>query len=103
MTRILMLLLLGGLAFMALSDSSLMAQSAAVNGGFATGDLDQWENEDSSVAILTGNPSYNMYNYCCKKNPGAPNDNGAIEQEVHLIGGVTYIFSADIAAKYCST
>lgn len=103
MKRIVLALLLGGLAFMVLSDSSLMAQSAAENGGFATGDLDRWENEDSSVAVLTGSPAHGMYNYCCKKNPGAPNDNGAIEQEVHLIGGVTYIFSADIAAKYCSS
>jgi hypothetical protein len=53
--------------------------------------------------VVVGPASLGMDYYCVRKYPGSPSNNGALEQDVHLLGGVTYVFSADIAAKYCSS
>ncbi|MFH1999480.1 MAG: hypothetical protein ABIK28_07355 [Planctomycetota bacterium] len=103
MSRMLMFLLLGGLVFTAFSGTPLAAQNLVENSLFATGDLTCWTTEDSTPIVVVGNTTIGMSYYCCRKNPGAPNDNGSIEQEVLLNGGTTYVFSADISAKYCST
>jgi hypothetical protein len=46
---------------------------------------------------------FNNNSLCLKRMPGPPSNNGGIEQDVHLIGGETYIFFANIASEYCSS
>ncbi|MFH2001510.1 MAG: hypothetical protein ABIK28_17640, partial [Planctomycetota bacterium] len=81
------------------------AQNVSFNGDFETGAYSHgWTlfggNTGTTIATFgtgVGDPSY-----CLKRMPGSPN-NGGIEQEVHLIGGETYNFYANIAAQYCSS
>ena len=76
-------------------------QEIVFNGDFETGSLSHgWNltngNELTETAVfgtVMGSPSL-----CLKRCPGTPLNNGGFEQQVHLLGGVTYTFSANIAA-----
>lgn len=82
----------------------LMAQEVVFNGDFETESY-------TSLWILTGGNLHTEIatfetilgknSPCLKRRPGLPDDNGAIEQQVHLFGGMTYKFSANIAAEEC--
>jgi len=56
-----------------------------------------------TVNRTLGIASLGMDNYCVRKYPGTPSNNGAITQDVYLVAGNVYDFSANIASKYCST
>ena len=103
MKRLLLFLFVAGLFCCFLSGQPLLAQNAVVNPLFQTGDLTFWQTTGSGYAVIIGPANLGMDQYCVKKSPGGPDHNGSIIQNVHLIGGHTYKFSAKIAAKYCSS
>ena len=103
MKKLTLLLIFGGLTFTALSGLTVMAQNTVVNPLFQTGDMQYWDGSDSSLAVLVGPATLGMDYYCLRKFPGNPSNNGAVTQQVHLIGGTNYKFQANIASKYCST
>ena len=82
------------------------AQEMVYNGDFATGSYnDGWTlfggNQYTQMAVFQ--VTYGDTSWCLKRRPGPPNSNGGIETTVGLLGGVTYSFSANIAAEYCSS
>jgi len=89
-----------------LFNSTLDAQNVVFNGDFETTSYSpMWTLSGGNVntqmaffATKLGAP-----NYCIKRRPGPPSNNGALQQDIHLLAGETYIFSADVAADYCST
>jgi hypothetical protein len=95
-----------GAAVLFLCSSPLAAQEVVFNGDFELGTY-------SPTWTLTGGNTYTQIAYfqtklgqnslCLKRRPGPPSSNGGIEQNVHLIGGVMYVFTADIASQYCSS
>lgn len=92
---------MGMLAFTVFSGLPLHAQNAVANPFFSTFDLQHWTATDSSYSCMLGSTNLGMDYYCLRKFPGFPSNNGAITQQVHLVAGNTYEFSANIAAKYC--
>jgi hypothetical protein len=89
------------LVFVAFSGPLIFAQNAVVNPQFSTLDLQNWEGLDPLMYVATGPQFLGMDFVCLQKFPGLPDNNGSITQEVHLIKGYTYWFSANIAAQYC--
>jgi hypothetical protein len=78
------------------------AQNIAINGDFETGFHSHgWTlfggNQNSKVDQFQTKDGVDSL--CLKRMPGAPDDNGGLEQLVHLVGGETYVFNADIAAE----
>lgn len=82
------------------------AQGTVINGDFQTETFNPFwtaiggetANEIVLFATVPGLP-----NPCLRRIIGPPANNGAIEQKVYLMQGVSYIFSADIVAKYCDS
>ncbi len=103
MKRFFLMFFLGGLVFTAFSGLTLMAQNAVVNPNFETGDFLGWDNLDPSLKIIPGNTALGMDGYCARKYPGEGANNNSMVEEIFLLEGVTYEFSANIAAQYCST
>ena len=95
-----------GVAVLFLCSGPVSAQNAVFNGDFQIGNY-------TPPWTLTGGNAYTQTAYfqtklgvnslSLKRRPGPPNSNGGIEQDIHLIGGVMYVFKADIAAQYCSS
>ena len=100
MRKSMWLLTMGGLAFACLLCSPASAQNPVCNPFFSTMDLTHWDGTDPSLTCIPGSQDWGMSLYCCRKNPGPPSNNGSITQEVHLLGGETYDFSANIAVTY---
>jgi hypothetical protein len=90
----------GMLAIACLFSAPVQAQNAVCNPFFSTLDTQHWESDDPSLMVFPGSATWGMDWYCLVKKPGLPNDNGSISQDVYLIGGKTYQFSAPIAASY---
>ncbi|MFH2001784.1 MAG: hypothetical protein ABIK28_19015 [Planctomycetota bacterium] len=104
MRKICMWAVLGALVMTCITGAEAIAQNAVVNPFFSTQDLTGWTGTDPSLKSAGGSASLGLDWYCCYKNPGTPNDNGSISQELYLLGGRTYDFSANIAAAYyCSS
>jgi hypothetical protein len=95
-----MILLLGGLVYACLLGPPLHAQNAVANPYFSTMNMKHWTGDDPSLICVPGNINLGMDWYCLRKNPGSPDNNGTVTQDVHLIAGYTYQFSANIAAVY---
>ena len=93
----------GVLALAVLCAPQLCAQNAVCNPQFSTFDLQHWSGEDPTYNVYPGPMALGMDFLCLEKNPGAPLNNGSITQNVHLIAGYNYLFSANIAAEYCSS
>jgi len=94
----------GALLLLAAPDAA--AQSSAFNGDFETGSYTHgWTLFGGNTNTITAmfQTKVNESSLCLKRRPGPPSDNGGIEQEVHLIGGVNYLFTANVAAQYCSS
>lgn len=102
MKRVLLCLSMGVLVFMVFGGLEVQAQNAVANPFFTTMDLQHWTATDPSYTCVVST-NLGMEYYCLKKFPGTPSNNGAIKQDVHLIAGNTYEFSANIASKYCSS
>jgi hypothetical protein len=98
-----MLFLAAGLVITVLSGDPVFGQNAVLNPLFQTSDLLHWTGTDPTLNVVTAPPNLGLEKYCCRKLPGTPSNNGSLTQQVHLLGGHTYSFSANIAAKYCST
>ena len=81
----------------------LSAQNAVCNPQFSTFDIQHWVGTDPTYEVAIGPQYLGMDYMALKKRPGASANNGSITQEVHLIAGHTYDFSANIAAQYCSS
>jgi len=76
------------------------------NGDLETGTLTHgWSlfGGNANTTVTTFATVVNKPSLCVKRRPGPPGDNGGIEQEVHLLGGVSYTFTANVAAQYCSS
>ena len=102
MRKLLLSLLLGGLVFACFTASSLQAQNAVVNPYFSTMTLQHWSGDDPSLTCAPGNLQLGLDWYCLRKNPGSPDNNGTVTQDVHLFAGNTYTFTANIASSfYC--
>lgn len=93
-------LMLGGFALACLLCPMASAQNAVCNPFFSTMDLQHWDGTDPSLICVPGSIDWGMSLYCCRKNPGSTANNGSITQAVHLIGGMTYDFSCNIASTY---
>ena len=93
----------GMLAFTVFSGLPLQAQNAVANPFFSTYDLQHWTATDPTYSCILGDTNLGMDYYCLRKYPGLPSNNGAMTQQVHLVAGNTYEFSANIAVKYCSS
>ena len=92
---------LAGALFLGFSGASLEAQNTLVNPYFSTGDFLGWnKTPDTTLKAVPGNASMGMEWYCARKSPGTPTENGNISQDVALIAGQVYDFSANIAAAY---
>ena len=100
MRRAIGIMLLAGLVFYGLSGALLLAQNAVCNPFFNTKDLQHWSGDDPTLIAGPGNAAWGVEYYCARKNPGSPDNNGSMTQDVHLIAGYTYLFSANIAAIY---
>lgn len=78
----------------------LQAQSVAVNGDFETNSISpSWElyGGNTYTQVASYQTVAGVTSLCLKRRPGTPNSNGGISQDVHLIGGMSYRFSANIA------
>ena len=78
------------------------AQEVVFNGDFETGEYSHgWNltggNELTTIAVFE--ITQGNFSTCLKRCPGTPSGNGGIEQQVHLMEGVTYEFNANIAAE----
>jgi hypothetical protein len=93
---------MGVLALLVFSGLEVQAQNAVANPFFTTMDLQHWTATDPSYKCIV-KTNQGMEYYCLQKYPGTTLNNGAIKQDVHLISGNTYEFSANIASKYCSS
>lgn len=100
MNKLLWFFLVGGSVFLGMCGPTLQAQNAVCNPIFSTTNIQHWTCDAPSIAVVYGNPSWGMTMYCCRKNPGLPDNNASLFQDVHLIAGYTYQFSANIAATY---
>jgi len=93
-------------ALLFLATPQAMAQERVFNGDFQTASYTHgWtlfggNTYTETAKFALGSPTGT---WCLKRRPGPPSSNGGIEAMVPLDGGVTYTFSADIAAQYCST
>ena len=65
--------------------------------------MNDWTYSDPTYGVMVGPSNSGLDYYTCKKSPGYPSNNGSITQQVHLLGGHYYTFTANVAAKYCST
>ena len=91
---------LWGAALIFICTGTLGAQEIAFNGDFETkAYAPMWTltggNANTTVAYYS--TVAGKYSYCLRRMPGTPNNNGAIEQQVHLMAGVSYFFNANIA------
>ena len=91
-------------AFVVLSTIPLRAQEVVFNGDFETESYSpMWTltggNLHTEIAVFQTVLGQNSN--CLKRRPGTPDDNGGIQQQVHLFAGITYKFSANIAAEEC--
>jgi len=94
-------------AFLFLASGPAWGQSegAVLNGDFETGAYaPQWTltGGNSHTQIVKWATSAEETSWCLKRRPGNP-ENGGIQQNVYLMAGITYIFSADVAAQYCAS
>ena len=83
------------------STAGLQAQDVALNGDFETNAISPtWEltGGNTYTTIATFQTVLGQSSLCLKRRPGTPTSNGGIWQYVHLIGGMTYTFRADIAS-----
>ena len=106
MRRLLLTGLLSAVALLFLSASPVLAQGAVYNGDFETGTLAPgWTlvggNTYTQLVLFETKPGNKSYGL--KRRPGPPSNNGGIEQTIHLVGGVTYVFEADIVSQYCAS
>jgi hypothetical protein len=104
MRRIILLAALGVVALLFLGSSPIWAQGAVINGDFETGSLTPiWtpSGGTTNTEIVLFETKAGWLSHCLRREIGPAAYNGGIEQKVFLVGGVPYIFSADIAAQYC--
>ena len=101
--RKIVVLCAGVAAFVLVCGVPLQGQNTVANPFFSTQDLQHWSGEDPTYNVYPGPAALGMDFLCLEKFPGAPLNNGAITQNVHLIAGYNYLFSANIAAQYCSS
>lgn len=100
MRKTIYLMVLAALLWVCLPASPAQAQNTVANALFSTQDLLHWTISDPSAKTGPGAAALGIDWYAMRKSPGVPNDNGSMTQEVHLVGGVTYNFSANIASVY---
>ena len=97
---------LGVAALLFLCSGPLWAQNMSFNGDFEVGSIaPSWTLTGGNLytQLTTFQTKVGVDSLCIKRQPGPPSSNGNIEQTVQLIGGVQYVFTADICAQYCST
>ena len=94
----------GLLLLLVASPAPLHAQDMAINGNFELEALGPWSlfNNNAHSSLLVYDTSGDgTSSWCVERKPGKPNDNGGIEQDVLLVGGVTYQFDADVNYYSC--
>ncbi len=97
---------LGVVGLLFLFSGSLWAQGAVINGDFETNSLaPMWSltGGTENIELLLNSTKPGLPSICLRRELGPSTYDGGIEQMVYLMGGVTYIFSADIAAQYCAS
>ena len=95
---------LGIVALLFICSGTAWAQGAVVNGDFETGSLTPiWTptGGTTNTEIVLWATKAGWLSHCLRREIGPAAYNGGIEQKVFLVGGVPYIFTADIAAQYC--
>ena len=95
---------LGIVALLFLCSGTAGAQGAVLNGDFETGSLTPiWTPTGgiTNTEIVVWATKAGWPSLCLRREVGPSSYNGGIAQKVFLVGGVPYVFSADIAAHYC--
>jgi hypothetical protein len=87
------------------SPAPLNAQDMAINGNFEFQALGPWldfgKNVHSNLMVVFDTNNDGTATWSLERRPGKPDDNGGIQQEVLLVGGVTYQFDADVCYNSC--
>lgn len=99
-------ILIGVAVVILISPCELRGQGAVLNGDFETQDYTPlWTltGGNTFIQVVHEESTAGNDSWCIKRTPGTPSNNGGIQQSVHLIGGVTYVFDADIVSKWCTS
>ncbi len=83
--------------------SAAVSASMVGNGDFEQTELNEWVlyGNNNGQEVLKASEPTGQVSWCNKWRPGSNRGNGGIKQDVYLIGGLTYEFSANIAFR-CS-
>ena len=90
------------LLLVVLSPGEALGQNVVPNGDLELQSLGPWSTTGSTFGtyvVLYDTNGNGKLSYCYKRRPGySPlgGGDGGIEQTVNLVGGVTYVFSADV-------
>jgi len=90
----------GAIALLYMCATPLQAQNVVLNGDLETESiLPLWglHGGNSNTTMVKFQTVVGVNSWCMKRRPGSPNDNGGIEQEVHLIGGIDYSIVVNVA------
>ncbi len=91
------------LLFLFLFQGDLSAQNTTPNGDFELQAQGSWvlTGSNNGAACTIYNTTGSGSSWCWKRKPGTNGGNGGIEQDLALIGGVTYDFT--VAVCYIAT
>lgn len=99
MRKLIWLTSCSALLLLLFSGGEAMAQNTAANGDFELQDTEPWvktgSNDGAKILMydVNGNGSTSL---CWSRQPGSNKGNGGITQDVILIAGTTYDFTADV-------
>lgn len=90
----------GVAALLFICASPLQAQNVVFNGDLEMEAIQPaWTltGGNSNTTVVKFQTVSGENSWCVKRRPGTPNDNGNIEQQVHLIAGLDYNVKVDVA------
>lgn len=83
-----------------ISGTPSQAQNIVFNGDFETESITpKWTltGGNANTTVAKFQTVSGVYSWCMKRRPGSPNDNGGIEQDIHLIENVNYLVEVNVA------
>lgn len=98
------LALAAALAFLITAGSALQGQDMVLNGNFELQARGPWAmtGSNNNAAMATYDVDGDgTATYCWMKEPGTNGGNGGLEQDILLVGGVTYDITCNVAYYTC--